>query len=56
MKRLNPAALMRRADEKARALGKTLTEGARKTALRLPRPGPPPDDERDLEAGRVRRR
>jgi DNA polymerase-3 subunit delta len=30
MKRLTPAALMRRADEKARALGKTLTEGARK--------------------------
>ena len=30
MKRLNPPALMRRADEKARALGKTLTEGARK--------------------------
>jgi DNA polymerase III subunit delta len=30
MKRLNPAALMRRADEKARALGKSLTEGARK--------------------------
>ena len=30
MKRLAPAALMRRADEKARALGKTLTEGARK--------------------------
>lgn len=29
MKRLNPAALMRRADEKARALGKTLTEGAK---------------------------
>ncbi len=29
MKRLNSAALMRRADEKARALGKTLTPGAR---------------------------
>lgn len=30
MKRLNPPALMKRADEKARALGKTLTEGARR--------------------------
>lgn len=29
MKRLSPAALMRRADEKARALGKTLTEEAK---------------------------
>jgi DNA polymerase III subunit delta len=29
MKRLGPAALMRRADEKARSLGKTLTEGAK---------------------------
>ncbi len=29
MKRLSPPALMQRADEKARALGKTLTEGAR---------------------------
>ncbi len=29
MKRLSPPALMRRADEKARALGKTLTDGAK---------------------------
>lgn len=29
MKRLSPPALMRRADEKARSLGKTLTEGAK---------------------------
>ncbi len=35
MKRLTPAALMRRADEKARALGKTLTEGARRRLFDL---------------------
>jgi DNA polymerase-3 subunit delta len=35
MKRLAPVALMRRADEKARALGKTLTEGARKRLFEL---------------------
>ena len=35
MKRLSPAFLMRRADEKARALGKTLTEGARKRLFDL---------------------
>jgi DNA polymerase-3 subunit delta len=35
MKRLTPAALLRRADEKARALGKTLTEGARKRLFDL---------------------
>jgi DNA polymerase III delta subunit len=35
MKRLAPAALMRRADDKARALGKTLTEGAKKRLFEL---------------------
>ncbi|MGZ5497079.1 MAG: DNA polymerase III subunit delta [Candidatus Aminicenantales bacterium] len=35
MKRLSPLALMRRADEKARSLGKTLTEGARKRLFDL---------------------
>ena len=35
MKRLSPAALMRRADDKARALGKTLTEGARNRLFEL---------------------
>jgi DNA polymerase-3 subunit delta len=35
MKRLTPVALMRRADEKARALGKTLTEGSRKRLFEL---------------------
>lgn len=35
MKRLSPAALMRRADERARALGKTLTEGARNRLFEL---------------------
>jgi DNA polymerase-3 subunit delta len=35
MKRLNAAALMRRADERARAVGKTLTEGARQRLFEL---------------------
>lgn len=35
MKRLTAAALMRRADEKARALGKTLTEGAKRRLFDL---------------------
>lgn len=35
MKRLNAAALMRRADERARALGKTLTEGAKQRLFEL---------------------
>jgi DNA polymerase III subunit delta len=35
MKRLSAAALMRRADERARALGKTLTEGARQRLFEL---------------------
>ena len=35
MKRLGAAALMRRADEKARALGKTLTEGAKQRLFEL---------------------
>jgi DNA polymerase III delta subunit len=35
MKRLSPLALMRRADEKARSLGKTLTEGAKKRLFDL---------------------
>jgi DNA polymerase-3 subunit delta len=35
MKRLSPAALMRRADDKARALGKTLTDGAKNRLFEL---------------------
>jgi DNA polymerase-3 subunit delta len=35
MKRLNAPALMRRADERARALGKTLTEGAKQRLFEL---------------------
>jgi DNA polymerase III delta subunit len=35
MKRLNAPALMRRADDKARALGKTITEGARQRLFEL---------------------
>lgn len=35
MKRLSPAALMRRADDRARRLGKTLTEGARQRLFEL---------------------
>lgn len=35
MKRLSGAALMRRADEKARALGKTLTEGAKRRLFEI---------------------
>ena len=35
MKRLNPAALMHRADERARALGKTLSEGAKRRLFEI---------------------
>ncbi|MCK7525084.1 MAG: hypothetical protein MZV64_49500 [Ignavibacteriales bacterium] len=46
MKRLTEYALMRRADEQARALGKTADRRGQAAPVRPPRPGPSPDDER----------